>query len=70
MELFPDRWKITDPDSLRICQITVCAECKKPFSISAGEQKYYKQHNLVPPRRCPTCRKLRKLERAGLSFGT
>ena len=69
-ELFPDRWKITDPDSLRICQITVCAECKKLFSISAGEQKYYQQHNLVPPRRCPTCRKLRKLERAGLSFGT
>lgn len=67
-ELFPDRWKSTDPDNLKICRTTLCIQCGKLFATSMGEQKYYQQHGLVPPRRCPECRKLRKLERAGLSF--
>ncbi|WP_308526909.1 zinc-ribbon domain containing protein [uncultured Oscillibacter sp.] len=67
-ELFPDRWKITDPDDLLVYQHAVCQECGKPFDITEGEHKFYRQHDLTLPRRCPSCRNLRKLERNGLSF--
>ena len=67
-EIFPDRWKITEPDDLQVYQSAVCTECGKPFDITVGESKFYLQHGLTLPRRCPRCRHLRKLERAGLSF--
>ena len=67
-ELFPDRWKNTAPENLQVCRTNLCTECGKPFHITVGEHKYYAQHNLSDPKRCPACRKLRKLERAGFSF--
>ncbi len=66
--LFPDRWKNTNPEDLRIRQTVLCSECGRSFDITEGEYKYFQQHGLALPRRCPTCRRLRKLERAGLSF--
>ncbi|MGI5952946.1 MAG: zinc-ribbon domain containing protein [Dysosmobacter sp.] len=66
--LFPDRWKNTNPEDLRIRQTVLCPECGRSFDITEGEYKYFQQHGLALPRRCPVCRRLRKLERAGLSF--
>lgn len=66
--LFPNRWKNTDPENLRIHKRIQCTECGQSFDVTVGEARYFQQHSLALPRRCPVCRKLRKLERAGLSF--
>ncbi|MBE5709929.1 MAG: cytochrome C551 [Oscillibacter sp.] len=59
---------MTDQDDLQVYQSAVCTECGKPFDITVGESKFYLQHGLTLPRRCPSCRNRRKLERTGLSF--
>ena len=38
----------------------VCPDCSKPFVWTSGEQRYYQQRVLSPPRRCPKCRLERK----------
>lgn len=38
----------------------ICADCENPFVFSEGEQRYYQQRGLYPPRRCPVCRMNRK----------
>jgi hypothetical protein len=38
-----------------------CADCQKPFIFSVGEQRFFRERNLIPTRRCITCRKLRRL---------
>lgn len=37
-----------------------CKDCGKEFVFSAGEQEFYKSHNLRPPIRCQDCRKRKK----------
>jgi DNA-binding helix-hairpin-helix protein with protein kinase domain len=69
-EIFPTRWKIVDPDARTVWQSYVCLECGESFDITVSERDYYVQHNMALPRRCPTCRKLRKLARAGYSFSS
>ena len=39
-----------------------CCDCGKEFLFEIGEQKYYIDHQLSLPKRCPTCRALRKLD--------
>ena len=34
----------------------VCKECGQTFLFSEGEQKYYLQNGLMPPKRCKFCR--------------
>ena len=34
-----------------------CKDCGGEFVFSAGEQRFYKEHKLYPPRRCYYCRK-------------
>lgn len=41
-------------------QIT-CAGCGRPFTWSAGEQRFFAERGLQRPRRCNTCRKARPL---------
>ena len=41
-------------------QIT-CLECGCTFVWERGEQAFYEAKNLLPPRRCPLCRKTRKI---------
>lgn len=43
----------------------ICVEqsCKQPFTFKAGEQEYYEQNGLFPPKRCPMCRAKRKAQR-------
>lgn len=33
-----------------------CKDCHEPFEFTAGEQEYFKQNGLNPPKRCPMCR--------------
>jgi len=39
----------------------VCADCQRSFLWSAGEQKFYLSKGLSAPRRCPECRRTRRL---------
>lgn len=38
----------------------ICKTCNKPFSISEGEMKWIKEHNLAPFTHCKHCRMMRK----------
>lgn len=40
-----------------------CVECGRTFVWSAGEQRFYRERGLDPPRRCPDCRAERRGER-------
>lgn len=42
-------------------KVFMCAECGKKFVWTVGEQRYYEEHNLSPPRTCSKeCKKRRK----------
>ena len=43
-------------------EVIVCVECGRTFTWSYGEQRYYKEHGLDRPKRCPACRQQRKAE--------
>lgn len=38
----------------------VCCDCGNRFVWEAGEQVYFKDRSLLPPRRCPECRLRRR----------
>lgn len=38
----------------------ICKDCGKDFTLSAGEQKFYKEKGLSHPIRCKDCRLKRK----------
>lgn len=42
-------------------QIT-CVACGRSFPWSSGEQRYYAERGLQPPKRCPDCRAHRRAE--------
>lgn len=42
-------------------QIIKCVDCGDEFNFEAGEQKFYWQKGLATPKRCPACRRWRKL---------
>lgn len=51
----------TDKDQIKD-QILVCQDCGSEFVFSAPELKFYKTKGLYyPPKRCPKCRKIRRL---------
>ena len=37
-----------------------CVECGLDFPFSVGEQQYFELKGFPPPKRCPSCRALRK----------
>jgi len=39
-----------------------CKDCQIPFEFTAGEQEFYRENSLNPPKRCPVCR-LKKKQR-------
>lgn len=39
-----------------------CKECKKLFYMSIGEVEFYEKKKLDTPKRCPGCRKARKVK--------
>lgn len=44
-------------------ELLTCADCNSPFTFTVGEQRYYSKNSLQPPKRCPECRRQRKLNR-------
>lgn len=38
----------------------VCSDCQTEFLWSEGEQIFYEENQLLPPKRCKDCRKARK----------
>ena len=43
-----------------------CLDCGQEFTFTAGEQEFYAQRGFTePPKRCPSCRAVRKAQRSG-----
>jgi ribosomal protein S27E len=38
-----------------------CVDCENTFVFSGGEQAFFASKALSPPKRCPDCRKRRKI---------
>lgn len=55
-------------ESAEVVRRVSCVDCSKTFEITRGEYLYFQQHDLVLPRRCPACRRLRKLRQTGMAF--
>ncbi len=41
----------------------ICADCNQEFNFSASEQQFYADRQFSEPRRCSTCRAVRKAAR-------
>jgi len=44
-------------------KIIVCADCSQEFVFSESEQTFYADKGFTEPRRCPSCRAIRKAQR-------
>lgn len=66
-EIFPSRWKVADPAARTVWKRCACLECGNPYDIMASERNYYLQNGFELPKRCPTCRRLRR-KLGSLSF--
>jgi hypothetical protein len=44
-------------------QFLKCVQCGEEFVFTAGEQKFYAERDLLPPKRCKECRAVRKAAR-------
>jgi CxxC-x17-CxxC domain-containing protein len=51
-----------------------CVDCQQQFAFTASEQQFYADRQFSEPRRCPSCRAIRKASRGdganGGSFGS
>jgi CxxC-x17-CxxC domain-containing protein len=47
----------------------VCADCRQEFTFTASEQQFYADRQFSEPRRCATCRAVRKAARGGAGNG-
>lgn len=43
-------------------KIINCFECYHPFTLTKGEQYFYFSKNLQEPKRCPACRKMKRID--------
>jgi hypothetical protein len=50
-------------------EVIVCCDCWRPFELPPGERDWHLKHFGNRPRRCPSCRMLRRNERAAASGG-
>ena len=41
-------------------KILVCKDCGQEFFFTVGEQKFYETNNFAEPKRCKSCRDIRK----------
>jgi len=47
-----------------------CLDCGQAFTFTSGEQEFYAQRGFTePPKRCASCRAIRKAQRNGGSAG-
>lgn len=49
----------------------VCLDCEREFVFTAGEQEFFWSKGLAEPKRCPSCRKFRRvtLPDKGVRYG-
>lgn len=40
-----------------------CVDCGSDFIIESGEREFYRKKGLYLPKRCPSCRRERRLKR-------
>ncbi|MDO6354609.1 MULTISPECIES: zinc-ribbon domain-containing protein [Caloramator] len=46
----------------------ICKDCGKEFIFTQGEQEFYKEKGFEnEPKRCPECRRAKKLEKRNFS---
>ena len=57
-----ERWSQTMSENYEDKEL-ICTDCKRPFSFTSGEQKYYETLEFTPPKRCKPCRDMRKAKR-------
>ena len=43
----------------------ICQDCGRPFTFSVKDQLFYEKNGWNPPKRCKSCRELRKTRRLG-----
>ncbi|MBQ6207328.1 MAG: zinc-ribbon domain-containing protein [Oscillospiraceae bacterium] len=48
-------------------KLLICRACKKQFTFTAGEQRFYAEHGYTEPQRCKECRVVYKQRRKELS---
>ncbi len=48
----------------------VCSNCGSQFTFTASEQQFYADRQFSEPRRCPSCRAIRKAARGDSGSGT
>ena len=58
-DLFPCRGKCTREDWQQALRL-ICVDCGGEFEISKREQEYFLSRNLDLPKRCPTCRSMKR----------
>ena len=47
-------------------QQMTCADCKRDFTWTAGEQEFFREKGFTsPPKRCRECRQAKKEQRGG-----
>ena len=47
-----------------------CGDCGRTFTLTSGEQDFYQQGGMSEPKRCETCREVRKTNRDGGGGGS
>lgn len=47
-----------------------CVDCRQEFAFTASEQEFYAERQFSEPRRCPSCRAIRKAARGDSGRGT
>jgi CxxC-x17-CxxC domain-containing protein len=44
-------------------RVLTCVDCSQEFAFTASEQQFYAERQFSEPRRCPSCRAIRKASR-------
>lgn len=45
---------------MRVGEQRTCQDCGQHFAFSKGEREFFAARNFEPPKRCPTCRQIRR----------
>ena len=49
-------------------ELKVCVDCGNEFEFSEKDQAFFKEKGFVPPKRCKTCAKRKRLQRQQENF--
>ena len=51
-------------------KMLTCVDCRQTFAFTASEQQFYADRQFSEPRRCPSCRAVRKASRGNEGYGS